>query len=81
MYREDDMLPATTVDLNVSFLRSASVGDRLSARAELLHLGRRTASLAFRVTDQRERLIAHGITTWLLLAENPATGGNVVKCN
>lgn len=69
---------ATTVDLNVSFLRSAALGDQLSARAELLHLGRRTASLAVRVTDQRERLIAHGTATLLLLSENPATGEDVV---
>lgn len=61
---------ATTVDLNVSYVRSANVGDRLSARAELLHMGRRTASLAVRVFDQHERLIAHGTTTLLLLAES-----------
>jgi acyl-CoA thioesterase len=58
---------ATTVDLNVSFVRPAAVGDRLSARAELLHLGKRTASLAVKVTDQQERLVAHGTTTLLLL--------------
>ncbi len=66
---------ATTVDLNVSFLRSAALGDQLSARAELLHLGRRTASLAVRVTDQRERLIAHGTATLLLLDEPPPAPG------
>jgi len=72
---------ATTVDLNVSYVRAAAIGDVLSARAELLHLGRRTASLAIKVTDQRERLIAHGTATLLLLAENPAIGGDVVKCD
>lgn len=60
---------ATTLDLNVSYVRAASVGDRLVARAELLHLGRRTASLAVRVTDQQERLVAHGTTTLLLISE------------
>jgi acyl-CoA thioesterase len=60
---------ATTVDLNVSYVRPAAVGDCLSARAELLHIGRRTASLAVRVADQQGRLVAHGTTTLLLLAE------------
>jgi acyl-CoA thioesterase len=66
---------ATTVDLNISYVRSAAVGDRLSARAELLHLGRRTASLAVRVVDQRTRLIAHGTTTLLLIGEAVASSG------
>lgn len=61
---------ATTIDLNVSYVRPAAPGDRLSARAELLHLGRRTASLAVRVTDQKARLVAHGTTTLLLLEES-----------
>lgn len=60
---------ATTLDLNVSYVRAAAVGDSLRARAELLHLGRRTASLAVRVTDQQERLVAHGTTTLLLISE------------
>lgn len=60
---------ATTLDLNVSYVRAAAVGDRLIARAELLHLGRRTASLSVRVTDQQERLVAHGTTTLLLISE------------
>lgn len=59
---------ATTLALNVSYVRAAAVGDRLCARAELLHLGRRTASLSVRVTDQRSRLIAHGSATLLLIA-------------
>jgi acyl-CoA thioesterase len=60
---------ATTVSLSVNYLRAAAVGDRLEARAELLHRGRRTASLAVRVTDQQERLVAHGTATLLLLDE------------
>ncbi|MCM2264994.1 MAG: PaaI family thioesterase [Desulfuromonadales bacterium] len=66
---------ATTIDLNVSYVRPAALGDRLSARAELLHLGRRTASLAVRVTDQHERLIAHGTTTLLLIDEAVPSSG------
>lgn len=58
----------TTVDLNVSYIRPAMPGDVLSARSELLHLGRRTASLATRVVDQQQRLVAHGTATLLLLS-------------
>ena len=60
---------ATTLNLNVSYVRAAVVGDCLSARAELLHQGRRTASLAVRITDQQQRLVAHGTATLLLLPE------------
>lgn len=66
---------ATTINLNVSYVRPAAVGDHLNARAELLHLGRRTASLAVRVTDQQERLIAHGTTTLLLIEEAVPSSG------
>jgi len=59
---------ATTINLNVNFLRPAAVGDHLTARSELLHLGRRTASLAVRVTDRQDRLVAHGTASLLLLA-------------
>ena len=66
---------ATTLDLNVSYVRAAVVGDCLSARAELLHLGRRTASLAVRITDQQQRLVAHGTATLLLLPEPAPCSG------
>lgn len=59
---------ATTINLSVSYLRPAAHGDQLTARSELLHLGRRTASLSVRITDQQERLVAHGSATLLLIA-------------
>ncbi len=58
----------TTVDLKVSYIRPAGEGDRLVARSELLHLGRRTASLTVQILDQERRLIAHGSVTLLLLS-------------
>jgi acyl-CoA thioesterase len=61
---------ATTVNLNVSYLRPAFVGDCLTARSELVHLGRRTASLTVKITDQQERLVAHGTATLLLLDDS-----------
>lgn len=66
---------ATTVALNVNYVRSAAVGDSLRARAELVHMGRRTASLAIRVTDQAERLVAHGTASLLLLKNAVPAGG------
>ena len=64
--------PMATGSLTVSYLRSASPGDRLTARSEVLHLGRRTASVVVRVTDQAGRLLAHGSATLLFLDEPPA---------
>lgn len=61
-------LLVTTANLNISYLRPAHVGDRLIARAELVHLGRRTASLTARVSDGAGRLIAHGSATLMVLA-------------
>jgi len=58
----------TTVGLNVNYIRPASEGDILVARSELLHLGRRTASLTVQVVDQERRLVAHGSVTLLILA-------------
>jgi acyl-CoA thioesterase len=60
-----------TTQLNVSYVRASRVGDTLTARAEVLHLGRRTASLAIRITDQEGRLIAHG-TSGLMFLDAPA---------
>jgi len=57
----------TTTSLSVSYVRAPRVGDVLTARADLLHLGRRTASLSVRIEDQEGRLVAHGTGTLLLL--------------
>ena len=61
--------PVTTTNLNVSFIRPAHLGDRLTARSELLHLGRRTASLTVLVLDGQGRLVAHGSATLMALQE------------
>ncbi len=67
----------TTASLSVSYVRSPKVGDVLTSRSDLLHLGRRTASLTVRVEDQRGALVAHGTATLLVLggaAEGDAAG-------
>lgn len=62
----------TTTSLAVSYVRPARVGDVLVSRADLLHLGRRTASLSVRIEDQAGRLVAHGTATLLLLDSESA---------
>jgi acyl-CoA thioesterase len=57
----------TTTNLTITYVRPAAIGDRLIARSELLHLGRRTASLSVRITDSRDRLVAHGSAALMLL--------------
>lgn len=60
-------LKVTTVDLSVSYIRAAMPGDCLVARSELLHLGRRSARLVVRIHDQKQRLVAHGSATLMIL--------------
>lgn len=59
----------TTSNLNVNFVRPAALGDHLVARSEIIHLGRRTASLGVRVTKGTGEVIAHGTATLIVLAE------------
>jgi acyl-CoA thioesterase len=61
-------LAVTTASLSVSYVRAPKIGDVLTARSDLLHLGRRTASLTVRVEDQQGTLVAHGTATLLVLA-------------
>ncbi len=61
----------TTTNLTVSYIRPAQVGDHLVSRCELLHLGRRIASLVVRITDGAGRLVAHGTVTLMVLPESP----------
>ncbi|WP_026841044.1 PaaI family thioesterase [Citrifermentans bremense] len=58
--------PCTTTNLNVTYVRPAAVGDLLTARAELVHLGRRMASVTVTVSNQHGKLVAHGTTTLMI---------------
>src|SRR6185369_15083771 len=62
----------TTTNLNINYVRPAAVGETLTARSELIHLGRRMASLTIRVTNQEGKLVAHGTVTLMILADTPA---------
>lgn len=72
------LLPAgrkvTTVNLNVNYVRAAACGEQLVARSELLHLGRRTASLTWQIRSGAH-LIAHGTATLAVLAEPEGQSG------
>jgi acyl-CoA thioesterase len=59
----------TTTNLVINYVRPAAIGDLLTASSELLHLGRRTASLRVQITDSRQKLVAHA-TASLMLLEN-----------
>jgi acyl-CoA thioesterase len=56
----------TTTNLNVTYVRPAIVGDILTARSELMHMGRRMASISVTVKNHMNKLVAHGTTTLLV---------------
>jgi acyl-CoA thioesterase len=59
----------TTTNLNVSYIRPASVGDILTARSELVYIGRNIASVNSQVINHEFKLIAHGTATLMILSE------------
>jgi acyl-CoA thioesterase len=58
--------PCTTTNISVTYVRPALMGDVLTARAELVHMGRRMASVAVTVKNQEDKLVAHGTTTLMM---------------
>ncbi len=56
----------TTTNLSITYVRPAAIGDVLVARSELLHMGRRMASVAVTVKNQAGKLVAHGTTTLMV---------------
>ncbi len=58
----------TTTNLNINYVRPAAVGETLTARSELIYLGRRMASLTIQVTNQDGKLVAHGTVTLMILS-------------
>ena len=65
----------TTTNLNVTYVRPAALGDTLTARSDLIHLGRRMASLTIRVVNQEDKLVAHGTATLMILQACTTTHG------
>ncbi|GAB4252922.1 MULTISPECIES: PaaI family thioesterase [Deferrisoma] len=60
-------LKLTTEGLEVHFMRPAGPGARITARAEILRLGRRVATVQVQARDQAGSLLAHAVVTLLTL--------------
>ncbi len=58
-------LRLTTEGLEVHFMRPAAVGDRITARAVILRLGRRVATVQVQAKDARGQLLCHAVATLL----------------
>lgn len=67
----------TTSNLNVHYVSPATVGDLLTAHSKIVHLGKSTVSLVVRITDHRDRLVAHGSATLLVLKESEPPPGTL----
>jgi uncharacterized protein (TIGR00369 family) len=63
----------TTTDLHTTFVKAVrSSSGRLRCEANLLHLGRRTATAEGRIFDGDGSLLAHGCESCLLIPAAPA---------
>lgn len=66
----------TTVDLTVTFVRAALLdGGRLRAEGSVIHRGGRVATADGRLTDADGRLLAHAVTTCMVLQPEREEGG------
>jgi acyl-CoA thioesterase len=59
--------PCTTTNLNINYVRPAAVGEKLSARSDITHLGKRTATISVKVENSEGKLIAHGTTSLMFI--------------
>ena len=58
----------TTLELKVNFVRAVTVDTgEIACRAEVVHLGRRTATAEARAEDASGKLLAHATTTCLVM--------------
>ena len=60
----------TTIDLSIHYLRPVTAG-RLTARARTVRAGRRLFVLSIEVIDDKGRLMATAVTTYIKLQESP----------
>ena len=57
----------TNTDLTVRFLKTARIGTQLQCEATVISGGQRVVFVEARVTDESERVVALGSSTYLLL--------------
>jgi len=58
----------TTTNLNINYIRPALIGDRLTARSELISLDSRFATVNVEVHNAKSELVAHGTATIMILS-------------
>jgi acyl-CoA thioesterase len=58
-------LQVATSNLNLNYIRCGQAGDRLLARSQILHFGRRIVSLSVSIHNGQNQLLAHGTSVWL----------------
>jgi acyl-CoA thioesterase len=59
--------PCTTTNLSINYVRPAALGEKLIARSDITHLGKRTATVSVRVENSNGKLIAHGTTSLMFI--------------
>ena len=60
---------AVTVNGNVTYTRGTQEGARLSVKAHLLSQSKRVMTFNTQITDERERLIAHGSFVFQIIGD------------
>jgi uncharacterized protein (TIGR00369 family) len=60
---------AVTVNGNVTYTRGTQEGARLNVRAQLLSQSKRVMTFNTQITDERERLIAHGSFVFQIIGD------------
>ena len=66
---------STTIDVAVKFVRPVRAEDGpVRCEGKVLHAGRRIATAEARVFDRRDRLLAHGESTCMVVREEPDGG-------
>lgn len=60
-------LTITTISLEVKYIRPVKVGENLIAKANIVHLGKKVGVIEVDVFNSKDKLIAKGIVTVLVL--------------
>ena len=63
----------TTIEMKVNFLRAVRTG-RISARARVKNAGRTLGLIECDVLDAGDKLVAHGVSTCMILRAAPSDG-------
>ena len=59
----------TTVNLNLNYMRPANLGERLRARAELIRLGKQTANVEIRITNETGKELVQGTAILMIFPD------------